>query len=105
MTTETSTDCPVTLRLQDVLLAVTGMTPELLFGDSAEEFAPELDEDLQLADDLGFDSVMLMELKFLLEQHFPELGELSLPEILPSLHTVGSLTDCLKRRLSPVEAV
>jgi acyl carrier protein len=102
MTTETTARA-VTRRLQDALLAVSEVTPELLFGEPEDGFADELDSELQLVDDLGFDSVMLMEFKSGLEQHFPELGEFSMPEILPHLRTVGSLVDYLALRLSPVE--
>jgi acyl carrier protein len=105
MTIDTAAGRTVPLRLQAALLSVGEVTPELLFGEPEGEFTPELDDELQLVDDLGFDSVMIMELKSRLEQHFPELGELSLPEILPSLHSVGSLVDYLERRLPPVEAV
>ncbi|GAB2721719.1 acyl carrier protein [Kitasatospora kifunensis] len=96
-------DRTVTRRLQAALLAVSEVTPELLFGEPDGGFADELDGELQLVDDLGFDSVMLMEFKSGLEEHFPELGEFSLPEILPHLHTVGSLVDYLALQLSPVE--
>ena len=78
MTTPTTTaPASVTLRLQAVLLAaadeLTGPAP----ARAGRPLEDELDEELQLADDLGFDSVMLMSLKASLEEHFPELGELS----------------------------
>ncbi|WP_326691073.1 acyltransferase domain-containing protein [Streptomyces sp. NBC_01795] len=63
--------------------------------------AGELDEDLRFYDDLGFDSVMLMELKYRLETRFPELGELSLPEMLSSLVSIGSLADYVRGLLAP----
>lgn len=47
---------------------------------------------------------MLMSLKASLEEHFPELGGLSMPEVLPSLHTVGTLLEYLNRRLAPAGA-
>ncbi|GAA2150581.1 hypothetical protein GCM10009760_45130 [Kitasatospora kazusensis] len=112
--TGTTAVCSVTQRLRDALLDVSGVTPELLFGDPDGDggdggagggTAEELEEDLQLVDDLGFDSVMLMELKSRLEQHFPALGELTLPEVLPSLRTVGSIVGFLKRRLSSAGAL
>ncbi|MGP3977401.1 type I polyketide synthase [Streptomyces sp. 8N114] len=61
----------------------------------------ELDEDLRFYDDLGFDSVMLMELKYRLEVRFPELGELSLPEMLSSLVSIGSLAAYVRGLLAP----
>ncbi|GAA1262319.1 hypothetical protein GCM10009665_59980 [Kitasatospora nipponensis] len=91
-------------RVCAALLAVAEVTPELLFADQADDPDRELDEELQFGDDLGFDSVMLMELKYRLETRFPELGELSLPEMLPYLDTVGSLFGYLTRRLSLVGA-
>jgi acyl carrier protein len=63
--------------------------------------AGELDADLRFYDDLGFDSVMLMELKYRLETRFPELGELSLPEMLSSLVSIGSLADYVRGLLAP----
>ncbi|MEV7601800.1 acyl carrier protein [Kitasatospora sp. NPDC089797] len=104
MTTGTTAGA-VTRRLRAALLSVGEVTPELLFGEAADGPEQELDGELQLVDDLGFDSVMLMQLKSGLEQHFPELGGCTLPEILPYLHTVGSLSDYLVLRLSPVEVV
>ncbi|MBQ0864844.1 type I polyketide synthase [Streptomyces sp. RK75] len=61
----------------------------------------ELDEELRFYDDLGFDSVMLMELKHRLEERFPELGELSLPEMLSSLVSIGSLAVYVCGLLTP----
>ncbi|MFI6847848.1 phosphopantetheine-binding protein [Kitasatospora sp. NBC_00085] len=106
MTTPTTTaPASVTLRLQAVLLAAADeLTPDLLQPEPGGPCEDELDEELQLADDLGFDSVMLMSLKASLEEHFPELGGLSMPEVLPSLHTVGTLLEYLNRRLAPAGA-
>ncbi|NUK66389.1 acyltransferase domain-containing protein [Streptomyces lunaelactis] len=59
----------------------------------------ELDDALRFYDDLGFDSVMLMELKYRLEVRFPELGELSMPEMLSSLVSVESLIAYLSEQL------
>ncbi|MGW5425223.1 hypothetical protein [Streptomyces sp. NPDC003943] len=113
MTAGTTTVGTVTVgtvapRLRLALLGVSGMTPELLDGDATEgpeEYDGALDEELQLVDDLDFDSVMLLELKCQLERRFPELGELSMPEILPELRTVGSILGLLTRRLAALGAV
>ncbi|WP_268874146.1 acyltransferase domain-containing protein [Streptacidiphilus melanogenes] len=51
-------------------------------------------------DDLGFDSVMLMELKTLLEERLPALGELSLPEMMAALVSVDSLVSHLDEQLA-----
>ncbi|MGW4160626.1 acyl carrier protein [Streptomyces sp. NPDC004788] len=113
-TAGTVTGAAVAPRLRLALLGVSGMTPELLDGeapggpaehDGAGEYDGALDEELQLVDDLDFDSVMLLELKCQLERRFPELGELSMPEILPELRTVGSILGLLTRRLAAVGAV
>ncbi|BAJ28568.1 MULTISPECIES: phosphopantetheine-binding protein [Kitasatospora] len=42
-------------------------------------------------DDLGFDSVMLMQLKYRIETRFPELGELSLADMVDGLTDVATL--------------
>ncbi|MCX4820512.1 acyltransferase domain-containing protein [Streptomyces sp. NBC_01142] len=59
----------------------------------------ELDDTLRFYDDLGFDSVMLMELKYRLEVCFPQVGELSMPEMLSSLVSVESLIGYLSEQL------
>ncbi|MFD9223064.1 type I polyketide synthase [Streptomyces sp. NPDC060064] len=59
----------------------------------------ELDDALRFYDDLGFDSVMLMELKYRLEVRFPEIGELSMPEMLSSLVSLESLIGYLGEQL------
>lgn len=64
----------------------------------------ELDDGLRFYDDLGFDSVMLMELKYRLEARFPEIGELSMPEMLSSLVSVNSLIVYLNEQLSAAVA-
>ncbi|WP_042428640.1 type I polyketide synthase [Streptacidiphilus anmyonensis] len=51
-------------------------------------------------DDLGFDSVMLMELKTLLEERLPALGELALPEMMAALVSVDSLVSHLDEQLA-----
>ncbi|MEV6398582.1 beta-ketoacyl synthase N-terminal-like domain-containing protein [Streptomyces sp. NPDC051907] len=64
----------------------------------------ELDDALRFYDDLGFDSVMLMELKYRLEVRFPEVGELSMPEMLSSLVSVESLIGYLAEQLNAAVA-
>ncbi|MCQ4084288.1 phosphopantetheine-binding protein [Streptomyces sp. RB6PN25] len=58
-----------------------------------------LHDDDRFYDDLGFDSVMFMELKYRLEERIPELGELSIPEMMSSLVTPATLTDYLRGQL------
>ncbi|MFD4141044.1 beta-ketoacyl synthase N-terminal-like domain-containing protein [Streptomyces sp. NPDC058572] len=64
----------------------------------------EYDDALRFYDDLGFDSVMLMELKYRLEVRFPEVGELSMPEMLASLVSVESLIGYLGEQLNAAVA-
>ncbi|MBO8193158.1 acyltransferase domain-containing protein [Streptomyces oryzae] len=75
--------------IRAVVAEITGGTPTAL------------DESVRFYDDLGFDSVMLMELKYRLEARFPELGELSMPEMLPSLVSIGTLAAYLRGLLTP----
>jgi acyl transferase domain-containing protein len=63
-----------------------------------------LADDSRFYDDLGFDSVMFMELKFRLEEGLPALGELSIPEMMSSLVTMSSLVEYLNRHLATVAA-
>ncbi|MEV4441664.1 beta-ketoacyl synthase N-terminal-like domain-containing protein [Streptomyces sp. NPDC049577] len=56
----------------------------------------EVRDDDRFHDDLGFDSVMVMELTHRIEQRLPDLGELSIPEMLPSLVTPATLTGYLR---------
>jgi hypothetical protein len=58
----------------------------------------------RFGDDLGFDSVMLMELKYRLSSRFPDLEEVALPDLVPGLVDVGTLTDHLKLMLDPLAA-
>ncbi|GGO89035.1 type I polyketide synthase [Wenjunlia tyrosinilytica] len=53
-------------------------------------------------EDLGFDSVMLMELRHRLEERLPGVGELSLPDMLAALTSVESLTEYLRSRSAAV---
>jgi len=56
--------------------------------------------DLALRGDLGFDSVMVMQLTFQLEKRLPALGKLSLPDMLDSLVTPATLVEYLRAQLS-----
>ncbi|MFD9125587.1 beta-ketoacyl synthase N-terminal-like domain-containing protein [Kitasatospora sp. NPDC059571] len=67
----------------------------LVLGGAAADCGPHA----RFYDDLGFDSVNLMELKYRLEDRYPALAEVSLAELLPGLETVGSLVDLLRSRL------
>ncbi|WP_369236301.1 type I polyketide synthase [Streptomyces sp. R21] len=59
-------------------------------------YAPdELTPDLRLYEDLGFDSVMVMELKNRLEERLTGLGEMTVQDLLPRLSTVGELVGFL----------
>ncbi|MEU1071189.1 beta-ketoacyl synthase N-terminal-like domain-containing protein [Streptomyces sp. NPDC005878] len=53
----------------------------------------------RLAEDLGFDSIQVMELKTRVENELPELGSLPVEELLASLETVGDLSRYLTERL------
>ncbi|MFD9792749.1 type I polyketide synthase [Streptomyces sp. NPDC059070] len=53
----------------------------------------------RLAEDLGFDSIQVMELKTRLENELPRLGTLPVEELLASLETVGDLARYLGERL------
>ncbi|QMU78141.1 acyltransferase domain-containing protein [Streptacidiphilus sp. PB12-B1b] len=64
----------------------------------------EVRPDDRFYDDLGFDSVMFMELKYRLEESYPQLGELSIPEMMSSLVTVETLADYLDSQLTLVAA-
>lgn len=46
-------------------------------------------------EDLGFDSVMIMQLKNRVEARLPRVGEVSVQQMLPALRSVGSLAEFL----------
>ncbi|MGH6656712.1 MAG: type I polyketide synthase [Actinocrinis sp.] len=54
----------------------------------------------RLYEDLGFDSVMAMELKDRLEAHLPAIGALSTQELLPVMATAGDLADFLRGKIA-----
>ncbi|HZU56478.1 MAG TPA: acyltransferase domain-containing protein [Actinocrinis sp.] len=56
--------------------------------------------DVALRGDLGFDSVMVMQLTYQLEQRLPALGKLSLPDMLDSIVTPATLAEYLRGQLS-----
>lgn len=59
-----------------------------------------LGPDVALRGDLGFDSVMVMQLTYQLEQQLPALGKLSLPDMLDSIVTPATLVEYLHGQLS-----
>ncbi|MEV0176604.1 acyl carrier protein [Streptomyces sp. NPDC050803] len=59
----------------------------------------EVGTDSLLREDLGFDSVLIMQLKYRVEQAVPELGVLSLPDMVDSMESVGTLVAYLRDRL------
>lgn len=52
--------------------------------------------DLALRTDLGFDSLMLMQLKFIIEQRLPEVGRFTMRDILDHLSTPRGMADFLR---------
>ncbi|MFG3255690.1 type I polyketide synthase [Streptomyces sp. NPDC048172] len=60
-------------------------------GYAVEELSPSL----RLYEDLGFDSVMIMELKTRLEERLSGTAALTVQDLLPQLATVGDLADFL----------
>ncbi|WP_086831225.1 type I polyketide synthase [Streptomyces sp. NRRL B-24572] len=73
-----------------VLAAVVDAVTEV-GGYPPGEIVPEA----RFYEDLGFDSVMIMQLKDRIEAGLPSLGELSVPRMLPALRSVASLADHL----------
>ncbi|TXS52118.1 hypothetical protein EAO69_44540, partial [Streptomyces sp. me109] len=45
----------------------------------------------RLYEDLGFDSVMIMQLKNRIEQQLPRGADITVPQLLPALKSVGTL--------------
>ncbi|GAA2077440.1 hypothetical protein GCM10009801_33540 [Streptomyces albiaxialis] len=76
-------------RVHTVVAGIAGRSPE------------ELDASQRLYEDLGFDSVMMLELKNRLEDDFPALREVSLPEMLPSMADVASLAAYVRECTGP----
>jgi hypothetical protein len=65
-----------------------------------EEPGGPIARDYSLRDDLGFDSIMLMRLKFTLERRLPGLSELTLRDMLEHLTTPEAVAAFLRRRLT-----
>nr|WP_246259891.1 phosphopantetheine-binding protein [Streptomyces typhae] len=55
-----------------------------------------VNERSRLYEDLGLDSLMLMQLMHLLQERRPQLGDLLLPDIVSHMADVGTLTDLLR---------
>ncbi|MCM2421601.1 phosphopantetheine-binding protein [Streptomyces sp. RKAG293] len=51
-------------------------------------------------EDLGFDSVMIMQLKDRIEARLSSAGEISVQQLLPALRSVGSLAEFLTECVS-----
>ncbi|MQY11664.1 Phenolphthiocerol synthesis polyketide synthase type I Pks15/1 [Streptomyces sp. RB5] len=83
----------------DPRAGVVGVVAAVLGGEPQD-----LRDELRFYDDLGFDSVMLMELKYRLEARFPVPGGLEMPEMLASLVSVGTLVDYIGGLLTAVRA-
>lgn len=62
-------------------------------------------EHSRLYEDLGFDSLMLIELVDRLQERRPALGELPLPDMVGGMADIGSLTDLLRTATEPAQAV
>ncbi|GAA0668418.1 hypothetical protein GCM10010193_20290 [Kitasatospora atroaurantiaca] len=76
---------------EPVLLSEVAQVAAEILGTDAERPTGET----RFHDDLGFDSVMLMQLKYRLESRLPELGELSLPDMVDSMRSVRTLAEYL----------
>ncbi|MFD0352307.1 beta-ketoacyl synthase N-terminal-like domain-containing protein [Streptomyces sp. NPDC127110] len=71
-----------------VLAAVVGAVVEV------GNYAPErVDRNSRFYEDLGFDSVMIMQLKDRIETSLPQAGGIAVQQLLPALRSVGTLAD------------
>ncbi|WP_030715481.1 type I polyketide synthase [Streptomyces sp. NRRL F-2580] len=77
--TATHADDPVLLAVVQAVTEVGGYPPERVVREA------------RFYEDLGFDSVMIMQLKNQVEARLPRVGEVSVQEMLPALRSVGSL--------------
>ncbi|MFJ9521960.1 acyl carrier protein [Kitasatospora sp. NPDC101801] len=77
------------------LLELVSAEVAAVLADQAPGPVVPADADARFYDDLGFDSVMLMQLKYRIENRLPELGELSLSEMVGSLVSVTTLVEYL----------
>ncbi|MFI8768879.1 type I polyketide synthase [Streptomyces sp. NPDC053792] len=82
-------------RVTDSVLAVVVEAVTEVGGYPPGEVVPEA----RFYEDLGFDSVMIMQLKDRIEAGLPALGEISVPRMLPALRSVASLAHYLNRLL------
>ncbi|MGO4461381.1 type I polyketide synthase [Streptomyces sp. M-16] len=58
------------------------------------DYAPErVDRRSRFYEDLGFDSVMIMQLKDRIETSLPQAGGIAVQQLLPALRSVGTLAD------------
>ncbi|MET8413394.1 phosphopantetheine-binding protein, partial [Streptomyces sp. NPDC005195] len=51
----------------------------------------QVNAEARLYEDLGFDSVMIMQLKNRIEQQLPQGADITVPQLLPALKSVGAL--------------
>ncbi|MGR4880729.1 type I polyketide synthase [Streptomyces sp. LARHCF249] len=70
---------PVLLAVVQAVTEVGGYPPERVVGEA------------RFHEDLGFDSVMIMQLKNRVEARLPHVGDVSVQQMLPALRSVGSL--------------
>lgn len=74
---------PVLLAVVQAVTEVGGYPPERVVCEA------------RFHEDLGFDSVMIMQLKNRVEARLPRVGEVSVQQMLPALRSVGSLAEFL----------
>lgn len=60
----------------------------------------QVHDDDRLHEDLGFDSIRVMELKTRIEDALPQLGQLPIEDLLASLRTVADLVAYLRGQLA-----
>ncbi|MGW0748087.1 type I polyketide synthase [Streptomyces sp. NPDC002587] len=80
---DAATDDPVLLAVVEAVTEVGGYPPERVVREA------------RFHEDLGFDSVMIMQLKNRVEARLPRVGEVSVQRMLPALNSVGSLAEFL----------
>ncbi|MEV0323682.1 phosphopantetheine-binding protein [Streptomyces sp. NPDC050658] len=69
-----------------------------------ESGLPPAGEHDRLYEDLGFDSLMLIELVDRLQERRPALGELPLPDMVGGMADIGSLTELLRATAADQES-
>lgn len=80
---ETGDDDPVLVAVVEAVTEVGGYPTERVVREA------------RFHEDLGFDSVMIMQLKNRVEARLPRVGEVSVQQMLPALRSVGSLAEFL----------